>query len=63
MCMCPPMTLGKLRREKGGSIALMLWSTCLLIGGHLGACGRRPGQKIVGPSGLELRQMAQLLFR
>jgi hypothetical protein len=38
------MTLGKLRREKGGSIAANAWSTCLLIGEPPGACGRRPGR-------------------
>ena len=31
-------------KKKGGSIALMLWSTCLLTGEPPGTCGRRPGR-------------------
>ena len=39
----PPMTLGKPRREKGGSKRKSLGALAYLLGEPPGACGRRPG--------------------
>ena len=39
----PPMTLGNMRREKGGSKRKSLGSAGYLLGEPPGACGRRRG--------------------